>query len=363
MAGFTRPLFFVWAASQIALLLWLWSSGNAARLRFFLARRVRSPIALRFVYGAAIAFGAQLAAFPANFAAYRIAVGFGLTGEGPWGWVGQTALDAFLVAVAFGAVAAFILSLVARTRLWYVYAVGGLFAAALGTSFFAPLVIAPLFDRMRPLAAQDPIAVEIRPLERRAGLASAPIYVDDLAGTRAVASADVSGFGPTERIVLAQTLVRAATPAEIAFVTAHELGHYVYRDDFRLALWGTLLFVISVLVAVTLADRIGFRYDDDPLSRLALVGAVLGAVALAAFPAYNAVERRIEAHADRYALAITGDRSAAVRTFVRYADETLTPLCPSAFERVYFESHPPLGSRIAFALHEPDPCPRLLGKR
>ena len=42
--------------------------------------------------------------------------------------------------------------------------------------------------------------------------------------TRAV-NAYVSGLGPTRRVVVYDTLLREATPAEVTAVVAHELGH------------------------------------------------------------------------------------------------------------------------------------------
>ena len=93
------------------------------------------------------------------------------------------------------------------------------------------------------------------------------------------------------------------------------------------------------------------------MSRLPLVGALSAVVALAILPAYNAYSRTIEANADLYALGLTGDRASAVRALVRVGDESLSPLCPSRFTRLYLSSHPSIGSQIALILGRPDPCP------
>ena len=49
----------------------------------------------------------------------------------------------------------------------------------------------------------------------------------------------------------------------------------------------------------------------------------------------------------RIALAAVPDRSAGVRLFVRRADDDLIALCGRRTVRWYFDSRPPLGSRIA----------------
>ena len=62
--------------------------------------------------------------------------------------------------------------------------------------------------------------------------------------------------------------------------------------------------------------------------------------------------------ADNVALTTVADRSSGVRLFVRRADDDLVPLCGRRTVRWYFESRPPLGSRIAAVGNTPDPCPR-----
>jgi hypothetical protein len=47
-----------------------------------------------------------------------------------------------------------------------------------------------------------------------------------------------------------------------------------------------------------------------------------------------------------------------VRLFVRRADDDLVALCGRRTVRWYFESRPPLGSRIAAISKTADPCPR-----
>jgi Zn-dependent protease with chaperone function len=109
---------------------------------------------------------------------------------------------------------------------------------------------------------------------------------------------------------------------------------------------------------VLISDRIGFRRDDDPLARLPLVGTFLGIAVLLLYPAFNAVERGIEWRADRVAVTAIADPAAGVRYFVRRADDDLIALCGRRTVRWYFESRPPLGSRIATIGNTYDPCPR-----
>ena len=356
LATINRPLFFAWALFQIVAFLYLWRSGTAARWRDWLRRRIRNQHVLRFLFGAILAVVAQVRALPVSFTRFRLAYAAGLTTQtvASWShdWLTAVALDALFVGIFIS----IILWLVDRTRLWYIAAIFLVIAGTLGLSFLEPVVMAPLFNTYTPLS-DSRLAARIHDLTERAGIGDPPVYGTNLSRQTEVGNAWVAGIGSTTRIVLGDTLVDRARPLETTFVVAHELGHYVRRDVISLTLVATTLFIGAMTVAVLIGDRIGFRRDDDPISRLPLVGCILGCALLVMFPIYNMYSRAIEARADEYALALTHDPAEGVRAFVRFADDGLSPLCPPQLVRLYFYDHPPLGTRIATLQGRPDPCP------
>jgi STE24 endopeptidase len=354
---YLRPLFLAWAFSQIVVLALVWSSGSGARLRDSMRLKIANVALLRFAYGGALALVAAAAAFPVAFVRYRVDYIYGLTPEVAATWFRDGSLNAVLHAVVVGAVVCGIFALVDRTRTWYLWAMAALAAITLATAFLEPVAILPLYDSFEALPANALVRAPLEALTRRAGLAGAPIVVSDTSTRTRASIADVAGFGPTKRIVLSDNLLANATLPEVLFVTARELGHYAHGDDFRLSLFWTALFIVCTALAVVVADRIVVRRDDDPLSRLPIVFAFLGLFGLVATPLYNGYSRNLEGRADAYALSITHDRVAAARSFVRVADETLSPLCASRPIVWYFYNSPPLGTRIAKATGHPDPCP------
>jgi STE24 endopeptidase len=356
MRRYSRPLFFLWAFSQIGLFLYLWASGNAARLRDAVRRRIRPVFAMRFAYGALLPILAALAALPASLAIHRVDTAFGMNTEPALDWVRDGLVSTALNAVVVGFIVACVFALVDRTRLWWVWTMFGLFALTLMMAFLEPVLVAPLYNRFTPLPATSPVRAPLLALARRAGVGDAPIFVSDDSRRTSAAIADIAGFGPTKRIVLSDALVANATTGEVLFLAAREFGHYAHHDDFRLSLFWTFLFILCTALAVVAADRVGFRRDDDPLARLCVVLGFLGLLALVFTPVYNAYSRNIESRADAYALALTRDRVSGTRAYVRIADETLAPLCPSRLARLYFFNSPPLGTRIARAAGHNDPC-------
>ncbi|GAC1300718.1 MAG: hypothetical protein NVSMB19_07730 [Vulcanimicrobiaceae bacterium] len=353
---YDRPLFFLWAFSQIAAFFYLWASGLGARLRDAVRRAIRKPFAARAAYGAALVAIGAAASFPASLVRFRVAYDFGLTTERAGAWYLDALITTALDAVVVGAIVACVFWLVDRTRVWYLFTMAGLFVVTLVMAFVEPVVVSPLYNRVSPVPATAAVGEPIRALARRAGIGSAPIGVRNDSLRSDAVEAEVEGFGPTTRVILGDALLADATTGEVLVLAAREFGHYAHGDTFRLSLFWTTLFILCTAFAVVIADRMTFRRDDDPLARLSLVFAFMGLLGLAVTPIYNGYSRNLEARADAYALALTGDRASAVRAYVRIADETLAPLCPPPLVRAYFYNSPPLGTRIAKATGRPDPC-------
>ncbi len=357
VGNYDRPLFFFWAFSQIAAFVYLWSSGMGARLRNTIRRFVRQAFWVRAAYGAALVAVGAAASFPASLLRYRVAYNFGLTTERAAAWYRDGLLTTVLDAVVVAAIVASVFALVDRTRFWYLYATVGLFLVTLVMAFVEPVFVSPLYNRIAPVTSNATVREPIRALARRAGVGDAPIAIRNDSLRSDIVEAEVEGFGPTTRIVLGDALLDDATSGEVLVLAAREFGHYAHGDTFRLSLFWTTLLIVCTALAVMIADRVAFRRDDDPLARLSLVFAFMGLLGLTVTPIYNGYSRNLESRADGYALALTGDRASAVRAYVRIADETLAPLCPSHAVRAYFYNSPPLGTRIAKAAGKPDPCP------
>ncbi|MGH7708289.1 MAG: hypothetical protein ACREM6_10245 [Vulcanimicrobiaceae bacterium] len=351
---YDRSLFFLRVLPQILVLYWLWRSGRAARLRDALRRRIRSPAAVRFTFAAVCTILVGLAGLLSVYLDYRIHRGFELSLETPAVFWSQHLVAFIAVVCVAGLATVGVLALVDRTNLWYAYTGVGLFVVVA-----AWVVVAPLFSFTvsSPLDSGAPLAVRI------AGLAGGPAacsgattYVSDLTGRTDVAHAWTDGFGMTARILIGTTELRVALPNEAAFVAARASARCANAAPLRIALMAALVLALATTGAVLIAERIPFRFDDDTLVRLALVAALIGVGELLLMPIGSGYGRAITARADAAALAATGDRAAAIRSFVRAADERFLPLCPSQLEAWYFYATPPLGTRIAQTAGEPDPC-------
>jgi STE24 endopeptidase len=296
----------------------------------------------------------RLATLPLDARTEAIERDYGLSRE-TWGsWLGAVATAA-AVSALLTALAALLLVALARRfpRAWWAWAAGAAAALVVLGSFLFPVVVQPLFESRTPLPA-GPQRDDLLALARTEGVQVDQVEVSDASTRTTALNAYVSGFGATRTIVVYDTLLRSATPAEVRVIVAHELGH-AKEDD---VLTGTVLGALGAAAAVCavaallrcgpVLRRAGAAGAGDPRV-VPLVLAVVAVGSLAVAPAVNVVSRHLEARADRHALEATHDPDAFVSSFHRLAVVNLSSLRPNPVLAGFFATHPSTPSRMAFA--------------
>jgi Zn-dependent protease with chaperone function len=194
-----------------------------------------------------------------------------------------------------------------------------------------------------------PLAAHAQALGERCGIARLRVLIggnDD---------ATVIGLGPFNRIVVSEKFVHELTEPEQVVNLAHELKHYLTWDSWQaIALIAAFLlgglWLVDVLARGILArfgHRWGFTGLADPAS-FPLVLCTLTALWLAAgLPLYNAVQRRAELEADRFALELTHLNRAQGLLQIRYSKYSLNDY--DAFFRTWMANHPSISERVQFA--------------
>lgn len=343
---FMVPVWLVTIALQIGVLAWFWSSGRSARLRDRLRATIGSEFWVRFWFGALVALLDRAAALIPQFFQYRITRIMDLTDLLTRVWLANWVIATIIAMVVAGLLAAIILWLVDRTHQWYAFTVLGIMGFTLLVTYINPFVFAPLGSTFRPLPPNGVPTAALAQLRHRAQDTTVPI-VEEIVSPRTHAGSNyVIGWGGSQRIVISDTLFAGETQAELRFIVARSFAWVLANDALHQTLILGAMLVLGAALAVFLADRIGFRRDDDPVSRLALVGALLGCVYLIALPFYNSYVRNLDVAADTMALTISNDRVSAIRGAVRGADQALAPVCPNLLSYWFFTTHPPAGDRI-----------------
>jgi STE24 endopeptidase len=267
-----------------------------------------------------------------------------LTEQRPEAWFADYAKGA-LVATAVTTVGAMLLSVAVRRapRSWPLIAsVGALPLFVIG-NLLVPLYILPLFNHFEPI--EGPLERRLRALATRFGVGDAEILKMGMSRQTRKANAFVTGVGHTHRIVLGDTLVDNFPDDETEFVVAHELGHYVAKDVWRLIGLGELLAGSLFFIANAVSGpRSGMR--DRPLVLARLYATMLLATQ-ALRPLLFAFARSRERAADSFAVEATQNARAGAAAFRRLRDRNLAEDEVPRWYEIFFSSHPSLKSRIA----------------
>lgn len=226
-------------------------------------------------------------------------------------------------------------------------------AVVLVLTFLGPVLVEPLFNRFTPLADEG-LARELRELAARAGVPVREVLVSDASRRTRKENAYVSGLGRTRRVVVYDTLLGRADPAQLRLVVAHELGHRRFRHVARgtalgmLGMAGGVLVVWALLSWPPVLRAVGAAGPADPraVPFVLLVGSVLQ---LLAMPLETALSRRWETAADRFSLELTGDREVFERSHRELAVANLSDLDPPRLLYLWAFTHPTPPERIGNA--------------
>ena len=223
-----------------------------------------------------------------------------------------------------------------------------------------PTLIAPLFNKFRPLDDAT-LKARVTALMQRCGFSAKGLFVMDGSKRSAHANAYFTGFGAAKRVVFYDTLLSKLSPAEVDAVLAHELGHFKHKHIlkriigmFALSLAGfALLGWLSVqgwfytgLGVIPNFHITGVAGAPNDALALLLFLLVMPVFSFFITPVFAQMSRRDEFQADAYAVAQTSGadlRTALLKLFEDNAS-TLTP--DPVFAKFYY-SHPPASERLA----------------
>ena len=216
-----------------------------------------------------------------------------------------------------------------------------------------PTVIAPLFNKFKPLD-DEALKARVTALMQRCGFAAKGLFVMDSSKRSAHANAYFTGFGASKRVVFYDTLLQQLNPAEVDAVLAHELGHFKHKHIIKR---------IAVMFAMSLAGfallgwlssqvwyytGLGVRpnlLDANNALALLLFLLVVPLFSFFVSPLMAQLSRKQELEADAYAIAQTDGRDLQSALLKLYKDNASTLTPDPVFVKFYY-SHPPASERL-----------------
>ena len=234
--------------------------------------------------------------------------------------------------------------------LWWVYVWGVLIGFNLLILVIYPTLIAPIFNKFKPL--EDVVLRNrINRLLEKCGFKSSGVFVMDGSKRSSHGNAYFTGLGNAKRIVFFDTLVKQLSHSETEAVLAHELGHFKKKHVLKqmivyFGLMFGILYVLSRLIDSSLLYNALGVTTIATCNGLILFVLLMGVVSLPFAPLFSYFSRKNEFEADEFAAKNTNKRC-LISGLVKLYRDNATTLTPDPLYVKFYYSHPPSSLRIA----------------
>ncbi len=263
-------------------------------------------------------------------------------------------LKGMLLGLALEIIAVELIYLLLATQplTWWLWVALAMLFFSVVMANLAPVLILPIFYKFSPLPEGE-LKQRLSALAERANTRVRGIFTMKMSDKTTAANAALMGLGNTRRIVLGDTMLDRYSPDEIEVVLAHELGHHVHKDIWKLIVSQSLLTLISLYLVNAglhwiVAQPYGYHGIADPatIPFVLLLSAVVGLIFM---PISNAYSRAIEYQADEYALQATNNIEAFKNMMTRLANQNLAEVEPAPIIEILFHDHPSIRKRLNHA--------------
>jgi len=314
-------------------------------IRKFFANDYITLIAYVLILGAASA----IIFSPVNFyTGYYLEHKYNLSNQTFWKWIWE-GLKSSLVGAVIGLPLLLLFFFVIRSFnvMWWLPFGVLMFVVSVLLAQIVPIVILPIFYKITPVENEN-LKLRIVDLGKNAGMKVENVFKLNMSKNTKKANAAFTGLGKTKRILLGDTFLDNYTEDEIETVIAHELGHYKNKHIIKNIAIGTIssfltFFLIAQLHKLSL-DWFGFSNITQiaSLPLLVLWGGIIG---LLLTPITNAISRKFEHEADRYAVTSTDKKEVFIKTLEKLTEQNLGDRELHPFIEWFFYSHPSINNR------------------
>lgn len=339
-----------------AIMLLFLQTRVSARMRDFVARATIRPTLQTLFYAVAFILIAFLLQFPLSvYEGYFREHKYELSTQTFGSWL-RDQLVGLGVTVVLGAVALTILFAIVRRlgKNWWVWGAVASVVLLVVAVLIAPVYIAPLFNTYTPMKDAK-MKESILNLARANGIPATDVYEVDESRQSNRVSANVSGFGRTQRISLNDNLLNRCTPEEILTTMGHEMGHYVLNHVYKSIVFFSLFLLggfafLNWSLNWTLA-RWGARWQINGLNDVAVLPLAAFLLSLFFFvttPIGNTWTRTEEYEADIFGLNAARQPDGEAAVDLKLGE--YRKLDPGPIEEFFFYDHPGGRTRITAAM-------------
>jgi len=232
----------------------------------------------------------------------------------------------------------------------WLYCWGAVTIFSLVMQFVAPTWIMPLFNKFTPIESGE-LKEAILNYARSISFPIKNVFVMDGSKRSSKSNAFFTGFGRNKRIALFDTLIEKHTVPELVAVLAHEIGHHKKKHILQGMIigvlhTGVLLFLLSVFLGSPGLYEAFYMKQQSIYSGILFFGLLYTPIEMLLSIAIQAVSRKNEYRADRFATETIREPQRLVDALKKLSAGSLSNLTPHPFCVFLNYSHPPLLQRI-----------------
>ncbi len=234
---------------------------------------------------------------------------------------------------------------------WWIYAFLFFFLFGIIFSKIAPYVILPLFYKTKELEDSE-LKNRILLLLEDLNTKIKKVYVADFSRKTTKSNAFVCGWGKTQKVILADNLVKEFTPEEILQVLCHEIAHLKNYDVLKNIIFSGSLSFFCFFILKELVNFVLFAFKIPSLhspQTLPVYFLFFYVFSLIFTPLKNTYSRFIEKRADIFALEVLKDKENFISLMGKLAEKNLAEKNPPLWKEILLFDHPPISKRIKLA--------------
>jgi STE24 endopeptidase len=216
--------------------------------------------------------------------------------------------------------------------------------------YIAPTWIMPLFNRFEPIEEGE-LKKAVMDYAKVINFDLKGIFVMDGSKRSTKSNAFFTGFGRNKRIVLFDTLIEKHSVSELVGVLAHEMGHFKLKHIPKMMIagmiqMGVMFWILSFFLTYQGLFDAFYVQQPSVYAGLVFFGLLLSPLDLLLGLIFQAISRKHEYDADRFAVETSGQGRALIQALKKLAVHNLSNLRPHPLYVVLHYSHPPILERL-----------------
>ncbi|PSM51737.1 peptidase, M48 family [Campylobacter blaseri] len=257
-------------------------------------------------------------------------------------------IKAFSLTIIFGSLFVYLILLCIEFlgASWWIWAAVLSFVIILIINFIYPTIIAPMFNKMKPLENKD-LQDGIESLMQKCGFKSSGIFTIDASKRDNRLNAYFGGLGASKRVVLFDTLIQKLSINEILAVLGHELGHFKNKDIIRNLVFASvgifIMFLIFGNLPFSVFESAGIAKSGGSIIIMLMVLSPI--LSFFITPIQSSISRKCEFKADEFGAEIQ-DKDDMISALKKLGSENKAFPKSHKIYSNFYHSHPTLYERI-----------------